>query len=227
MSYNPSDPAQTALIERVEYRADQVVVDGQTPPINRASIYQELTEARRSVLRKVPREFVYPAAKDGAAALNSTATVKDHKVILPMPADFIRFLRLEIEGWQTSADDLLMVGTAAYRLQANQYARADAAHPIAVLVPNFDSPIGQAIEAYPASSETDPVAHFAYVSANDAPEDMPEALIDAMVWEATGRVLQNMRAFDAATAAFSAAQAAVSEIRIGIKGEDTPNVPAR
>lgn len=224
MPYN-NTTQQNTLIERVEYRCDQVTARGQTVPLNRPSVYQELEESSRSVLRRAPREAVYPAALDGTAELEAAKSLSGMKLVLPLPAGFLRFIRLQLADWLVPVDELIPVGTSLYRLQANQYAAADLAHPMAVLVPNFTSLSKQALEAYPGKNTIGSVSSvtlFAYVG-ETAPETMPDDLMDAMLWDATGRVLQNTKQHEGAAKAFEAAERALVNLRFSLTGEEKPS----
>jgi hypothetical protein len=217
-TYDPdTTPSQETLVERVEYRVDQVTAQGQTTPVNRKSTYQELVEAGRSILRRVPRELVYPAAADGSASV--APTNDGRKTVIPVPDDFIRFLRVRLPEWKHAVDEFVPLDSSRYRLQANPFTSADEAHPIASLAPYFSGSVNQAVECYPQDA-TPTVELFAYVP-DTAPEQIPEELRDALTWEAAGRVLQSTKE-DGAGAAFEASTRAISGLRYGLMGEDRP-----
>ncbi len=221
MPYDEINSAQQALIERVEYRVDQVTAQGQTTPINRESVYGELEEASDSVLRRAPRLISQYAGADGTADANANAVVSAGKVVIPLPADFIRFLRLKLVSWQTDVDDLVDVRTSRYRLQGNPFAQADAWAPLASQVPYFaGSGSVQALEAFPGTTGSSPVELLAYVG-RTAPEDVPTELDDALIWEAAGRVLMATRQ-EGAGVAMEMASKAISGLFLGRKGEEIP-----
>ena len=217
-SYDNTNQDHVALVQRIEYRVDQVTAQGQTTPVNRSSAYQELAESARSILRRAPRELVYPAAVDGSGSVVPEAS--GNATLIPVPADFIRFLRVQLSSWNHAIDELLPVDSSRYRLLQNPYTGADVAHPVAALVPHFSGTVKQAVECYPADSTATPVALFAYVP-DTAPELVPDELMDALVWEAAGRVLQSTKE-EGAAAAFEASARAISGLRYGKMGEDHP-----
>lgn len=219
MAYDPNNAAQKRLVEWVEFRVDSITPVGQTPAINHDSIWAELEEAAKAVLRKAPLAFVYPAAKDGTTAMNTAKTTVAGRLTLPLPDDFIRFLRLAVDGWSVPIDDLLDVRANQYRLQLNQFSRAQASAPLGVLVPYPAAASKRAVEAFPASADPAPVEAFYYVGTT-SPELMPAELQDGMVWEATARVMLNSKEFNAAQSAMAGADRALSGLLVGQKGEE-------
>jgi len=220
MAYDKNNPAQRRLVEWVEFRVDSITATGQTPAINHDSIWTELEEASKTVLRKAPLQFVYPAAKDGTTGLNAAKVFANNKLTLPLPDDFIRFLRLQVDGWEIPVDDLLDVRSNQYRLQQNQFSKAQATAPLGVLVPYPAAASKMAVEAFPGSNAASPVAAFYYVGAT-SPEQMPEELVDPMVWEATARVAMNTKDVAASENAKASADRALAGLLIGQKGEET------
>jgi hypothetical protein len=217
-TYDPDNtPGQEDLVESVEYRVDQVTAQGQTTPVNRKSTYAELVESARLILRRVPRELVYPAAEDGSGSVSPTN--QGGATVIPVPSDFVRFLRVSLPEWDHPVDEFVPLDSSRYRLQNNPFTSADEAHPIASLAPYFEGGVSQAVECYPPDAGPT-VDSFAYVP-ETAPEDMPEELVDSLVWEAAGRVLQATRQ-EGAEAASQRAMQAIDGLRTGMMGEDRP-----
>lgn len=213
--------AQNDLIEKVEKRADQVVATGQTVPINRETTYAELVAAMRHVLQRAPENVVRAEMLDGASTANAGATDETRYLEVPLPDDYIRFVRIKLTEWEIAVDDLVDVHTNAYRLQANQYAAADRYHPLAAIVAKGGS---QVLECYPTDAQADPVEVFSYIG-EVAPENLSDQLIlDAVLWDATGRILQEERD-EWAEAAFANAGRALEGNRYGTKGEEAPLSP--
>jgi hypothetical protein len=216
-TFDDTNDDQVAVVQHVEYRVDQVTAQGNTTPVNRESTYAELVNAARSVLRRVPRELVYPAAKDASGSV--TPSNEDNKTVIPVPDDFVRFLRVELADWEQAVDEFIPLDSSRYRLQNNPFTSADNAHPVAALAPHFPDGVTQAVECFPADSLPS-VSTFAYVPAT-APENVPDELRDAVVWEGAARVLQSTKE-EGAGAAFEASTRAISGLRYGLMGEDRP-----
>ena len=201
-----------ALVQLVEFRADQITGTGQTIGVNKERIYAELELAARKVLRTARRELVFAHATEDAASLNTDKVTVNDRLRLPLPADFLRFLRIECENWQFPVDELTPSDSERYRAQANEYSRADSFHPVAAIVPYGTAP-GYAVEPFPASAADEPVTEFFYVAETD-PEDMPDTLKDAMVYYAATSVLLNERRPGEAATALASAESEMVSIQV-------------
>lgn len=217
-TYDENSAAQSALIDRVEYRTDQVTAAGQTIGLNRASVYDEMVEAARSVLRKAPMAVILDAAQDGSA---STVSSQDAYALVECPEDFLRFLSLQLAAWKRPVYELTDPRTDLYRLQFNSRSASDTYNPVVVLTPNSTGATGkQALQAFPGG-DSPTIASFEYVGTT-APENMPDELLDAMLWETAGRALQAQKE-DGAGAAYELAQQAVNTLLVGLRNEEIPS----
>jgi len=216
-TYDSSNAAQQALIDRVEYRADQVTASGQTIGLNRESVFDEMVEASRNVLRRVPNVFVLPASTDGSGS--TAANVGSSHTEIELPDDFIRFLSVECDEWKRAVYDLTDPRTDLYRMQFNSRAQADIYNPVVALVSKSTATSGQALQCFPQDA-TPTIAALEYVGETD-PSTMPPELVDPMLWETTGRALQAQKE-DGAAAAYELAQQSISNLMIGQKGEEIP-----
>lgn len=221
MPWDPNNVTIKRLVNWVEFRADSLTPTGQTPAINHESIYAELQEAAKHVLLRAPMEVVLDAAKDGASSLNSAKATVNDRLTLPLPADFLRFIRIELDTWDIPVDDLLDPRSNQYRMQLNQFATAHIGAPLAAMVAYPSGPCKKALEVFPKSAAASPVTIFTYIGSLD-PELMPTVLHDSMVWEGTFRVLMNTRDWEAAKAAQAASVQALAGLMIGKKGEEVP-----
>jgi hypothetical protein len=77
---------------------------------------------------------------------------------------------------------------------------------------------GTAIECYRAASVNDTLTKFHYIPRLNA-EEMPDDLIDPMIWHCAGRVLESMGRMQESTAAMQKADALLGNLKVGIKGE--------
>jgi hypothetical protein len=211
---------QLALIQWVEFKIDELSADNQTPAVNHGYIYRELREACVTVLRAAPDHIVARAATDGTTALNGTVAVVGGRNVLPLPDDFIRFLRLTLDGWKLPVDELIRPSTNLYRGQLNPNSGNDTYAPLGVLVPYVPGPAGMAIEAFPWSDAASPVLEFYYVPAT-APEAMPPDLHDALTWGGAAKVfMSHAKDFQAAQNAQAAMMNSIRKLFVGHKGED-------
>lgn len=204
-TYDEQNVEQRALIQHVEYRLDDVTPDGQTPAINREAVYREMVASARTVLQLAPRKLVYEAALDGQAA---PVRVESTYLHVTPPADFLRFLRIQVRGWVRPVTAVLMDDEADYARLRNPYTAPDFYHPAVVLAADPTQPSGCALECYPGPSEAasgnpSELEVFAYVG-ETAPEHMPYALRDAMLWHTVARLLQITGRVDAAGLAHDA-----------------------
>ena len=216
--YDENDSAQGALIDRVEYRSDQVTAAGQTIGLNRQSVYDEMVEAARGILRKAPMALTLEASSDGTSADTS---VTNAYTLVECPDDYIRFLSLKLSGWKRPVYELTDPRTNLYRLQFNTRAASDSYNPVAVITPN-SAPSGmnsgkQAIQAFP-KDDPPTVEQFEYIGTT-APEVIPDELVDAMLWETTGRALQAQKG-EGAGAAYELAQQSINNLRVGLRNEE-------
>lgn len=215
-------PAQMREVYRVETRLDELTPAGQTPTLPHAAIYEELREAAADVLERGPRSYLYRAAVDYTSQANATFERTSRSVIIPLPADFIRFVRLQLHGWSLAVDVLGSVEDPAYQAQANPFAGASQGRPLATLIayqsgrlpaiiegrptPPEVRTSRMAIEAFPVVRTGRPVVTCRLVR-EVAPELMPPALKDAMWWEAAARLLSSVPGGDARPAIERAEQA--------------------
>jgi len=215
-TYDENDTDQATLIDRVEYRSDQVTAAGQTIGLNRESVYDEMVEAARSTLRKAPMAVILDATQDGSGA---AITDEGAYAKIECPDDFLRFLSLQLDTWKRPVFELTDPRTNLYRLQFNSRAASDTYNPIVVLTPNSTGANGkQALQAFPAPSGALSITSFEYVGTT-APENMPEELLDAMLWETTGRALQAQKE-EGAGPAYELAQQAINNLLVGLRNEE-------
>lgn len=207
----PLTNAQQALVDKVESRIDEITPAGGSPTIPHESLYLELENATVQVLRRAIPELTYSEATDGSG---SSAAVGADSTVITLPADFLRFLSLKLDGWRVTMYHLMRATSKERSLQGNPYMQGAAGRPVAVFIPRAG---GYGIEAWPAGTITE----LLYV-ADKAPEDINEkGLEDAILWLAASRALLTLKESEAA-AANQAHLAALQELRFGLLGDEGP-----
>jgi len=207
-TYN-GDPAQDTLIDRVEYHADKVTPSGQTVGINRQSVYKQLSEAARTIVRQVPRTIVNPVSAVGNGA---TANNVQMYTEIELPEDFLRFLHVKLSSWIRPVHFLVDPRSDQWRMQYNAQSRADIYNPVVSIMAKPQVTGKQVIQMFPQG--TTPTIEFMPYVPETAPEDMPTELRDPMVQRATGRVLQAQKE-PGAEAAFAKAQRQINNLDVG------------
>jgi hypothetical protein len=151
-------------------------------------------------------------------AVNSNPNVRvipsytDGAYIVPCPTDFLRFLDIRLSTWKVTVSQLIREEDPEYRLQKTiKWTRGTELKPKAAIISFSDYEAGEINATYPNinkaiecfTSKTAPtLSHFHYVPMV-APDQMPNDLVDAMVWECAGRTLLVMNQPERAAMAFA------------------------
>ena len=204
------------LILWVTSRVDELMPTGQTQEAPTGYIDKELDTAATELLRAIRPELAYLAVKNGTGI---TPQAEDQSLIIPCPADYLRFIRVRIDGWKRPVDQLISPNSSVYRAQSYKLGVGDIHKPIAALIPFVTEGGKQAIQCFPKADET--ISSFVYVP-RLKPYEMPEDLEDPMIWMAASRVLTIMRRHDIAPIAYQNAVQALTNLRVGLVGEDVP-----
>ena len=213
-------PDQLALVIKVERRIDAVTASGQTEGVNKPGMYDNLETAGRLLLRTVDDHILLFASTDGKTAAEA-GKVANGTVswIFPIPADFLRFLRVELDNHDRAVDELRSRHSPLYKLQANPEQANDAFRPFAVLLPDSSAPGKQSVELFPYTDAGDIITAFEYVPSL-CPEGMITDLVDPVIWYAAGLTLLDTDQPDRAPVAFQAAAAQITNLKVGMLGED-------
>lgn len=211
------------LVQWVSARVDELMPNAQTPDAPIPYINEELDKSALYVLRSAKKQLVYAAAK--VISTDAVSAMHDGKLIVTCPADYVRFLRIKLKGWKRPADQIISVDANRYRQQSNKFLSGDDHKPVATLIPwNAGSSIGFAIEASPGSTQANPVEYFFYVPRLKCYE-MPEDLEDPMVWLTASRTLSILRQPKLAEQAMQNMVQSMSQLLVGLYGEEMPSVP--
>jgi hypothetical protein len=170
----------------------------------------------KQVLKKAEKHFPVnppsPAINPNVRVIPSSTQTA---YVIPCPTDFLRFLSIRLSTWKANVTELIPEESPEYLAQQNiKWTRGTELKPKAALISFSDyletekneafKNIGLAIECF--SSRTAPtIAQFNYVP-KVSPEQMPDDLVDAMVWECAGRTLLIMKQPERAAIAFAQVQ---------------------
>ena len=193
-------------------------------PVN--FIEEELDRSSEFILRNAPVTMVKQAMvkaakhfKDGMTDPNTPSPNPNVRVIydttekiavVPCPQDFLRFISIQLSTWKMPVMELLKQEDPKYRKQKNNYEhRGTETKPIAALIGFTDYVEDEisadwpnrniAIECF--SSKTTPTLTALHYVPKTKAVDLPEDLIDPMLWMCAARTLRIMRQYDAAVAA--------------------------
>ena len=160
----------------------------------------------KQVLKKATTHFpagmTDPATPDPNPTVRVIASDTAETYLVPCPTDFLRFLNIKLSTWSTPVSELIREEDPKYRNQKTlKWTRGTELKPKAALVSFSDYEGGEinanfpnqglAIECF--SSKTLPTLTAFHYVPKVAPTDMPEDLVDAMVWECARRTLVVMK----------------------------------
>jgi hypothetical protein len=200
-------------------------------------IDEELDPSALHILYHAPREALFRVSvsdkkhhKTGERDYATRVITNDDgsgKIVLP--TRFLRFVSMKLSDWKRPVESLLSQDDPNYKLQFNEFQRGTIYKPVGVLVPFStynDSEkytdtansvaavnINQAIEFFTTSKTKATLESLTYIPRLLA-EEMPDDLLDAMVWYCAGRILQIMK-LDASPA-YAMAEKLLGEIKPGI-----------
>jgi hypothetical protein len=210
------------LVQLVAAKIDEILPPGENVPSGAIIeapipyIDKELKEAGHYILRQAPiiqvKQVIkkaqnhFPENDLNTPEINPlTRVVASDTVgtyLIPCPTDMLRFLNVRLSTWATPVSELIPEEDPKYRQQKTiKWTRGTELKPKAALVsfsdyeageidPNFNN-LGTAIECF-SSVEVPTLSALHYVP-KIAPENMPEDLVDAMVWECARRTLVVMK----------------------------------
>jgi hypothetical protein len=215
--------AQNALVDRVEYHADQVTADAQTVGLNRDAAYGQLKEAALAMLWQLPRDLLMPLAVQSSPPLSNSSSLPITAVFLDsLQNTYIRLIRIQLESWNRPLYQLSDPRSDHWRLQYNTYTQGDPRNPAAIATPlNVDqggvlkqgSTQSQYLLACTPKDPGPSLQELLYIPKKD-PEDFPDELLDPLVWKATARVLEAQKE-GAAVDAEERAIDLMSDLKVG------------
>lgn len=243
MAYTESE-----LVQLVAAKIDEILPPGENVPGGAMVeapipyIEKELKESAYHVLRQAPviqvkqvikkANFHFPVGHPDVPGVNPAIRIfegdTDGVYMVPCPTDFLRFLNIRLSTWSTSVSELIEEQDPKYRKQKTiKWTRGTELKPAAALVSFSDYEAGEinasfqnnglAIECFSSRTVTPTLSSLNYVP-KTAPIDMPEDLVDAMVWECAGRTLLIMNQAQRAGIAFEQVKRYFSN-KYGVLGE--------
>jgi len=127
----------TALKQLVKLRIDEYMETSDvetTVDFNIGDIEYELGRSPQHVLSMIDRSVAFKVARK-ANYVTLLKTLASKKGIIPLPDDFLRFIRLELSDWTTPVNSLLPDDSRAYRQQQFDMRRGTKESPKSFLVP--------------------------------------------------------------------------------------------
>ena len=240
MAYTESE-----LVQLVAAKIDEILPPGENVPGGALIeapipyIEKELKESAYHVLRQAPviqvKQVIKKATTHFPASFVGTNTAvrifegdTDGVYLVPCPTDFLRFLNIKLSTWAVSVSELIEEQDPKYRKQKTiKWTRGTELKPAAALVSFSDYLTaevsdsnrnnGLAIECFASRTVVPTLSALNYVPKTD-PIDMPEDLVDAMVWECAGRTLLIMNQAQRAGIAFEQVKRYFSN-KYGVLGE--------
>lgn len=139
----------TYLKTMVSARVDEYLEDAGQPTtidLNFGDVEFELRQATRFVLSNIDRATSFIVSREYAYATHLADASKDQAVI-PLPDDYLRFVRLRLSGWNTDVNTLRSDADPLYPMQQFRLSRGTAQKPIAFQVPYHSTYAGGIVGA--------------------------------------------------------------------------------
>jgi len=125
---------------------DELQPTGLGSAVDATVIGNELDDATRQVLQIAPLPLLYPNISrvalnvlvvryDPYTDITDEDTRVPMSVIVPLPTNYIRLVRVRVAGWKKPIDELYTVNTQAYKKQVNSFERATVLRPLGAVVP--------------------------------------------------------------------------------------------
>lgn len=206
-----------------------------------AFIEKELKESAYYILRQAPVVQVmhvlkkadkhFPIGDPDTPLTNPDVRIFEgdtqNVYLVPCPVDLLRVINIKLSTWAVPVSELIPEQHPKYRQQKTiKWTRGTELKPKAALVafsdylevekhPSFKN-IGFAIECF--SSVSIPTLSYLHYVPKIKPEDMPDDLVDPMVWECAGRTLVIMNQPERAAIAMQQVQRFFTN-KYGMMGE--------
>lgn len=195
-----------ALVNKVKVKIDEIVSED-TPlvdvgisdqsPIDEI-IDELLDESAVELLLKAPFHRL-----DISSAKPSTTVGSDPVVgHFDLPEDFLRLVYFRMSDWLRPVTELSIKGDAVSLRQANKHIRGGIVRPVGVLAKTDQ---GLRIEYYSTMAAKHTVEEFYYIKREKA-ENIPDQMVDVLLWICAGKVLTVFSRSEDAKNAFDNAQ---------------------
>ena len=130
---------RTRLEQLVSIRTDEYLekLEGEERPEAPAGdIAHELKEAAKDVLMRLDRVAVLSAAEN---VTNADVINTDISTIVPLPDDYLRFLRIKLDSWKRNVTFFYDDDSPKYAQQTYAMRRGTKSKPMAFMVPQIDT----------------------------------------------------------------------------------------
>lgn len=166
MALTAQQQARKEYLEQlVAIRVDEFIEEASPvdqPDVPTGDIEDELKSATRYVLRKMRRQFTFPATQAGA---NLTVIEKadEEAAVIPLPDDYLRFTAFRMDGWQRPVNEWISDEDPLFRQQNYPRRRGSTARPVVGMIPfpfeydknQSEKNAATALLPHPASGKTD------------------------------------------------------------------------
>ena len=148
---------------------------------------QEIENSMHELIRLAPRERIY---RYGQAIPMNNAELSNGKLLIEMPEDWLRFLRVELPNWNQAVDFLTSVDAEPYRRATHRYMAPTNFRPFVALIPGTEN---MYLDCRPADGDTS-IGEVEAIYVPEVPAtDVDSSLEDVLVWLAVSRTFQIIR----------------------------------
>ena len=194
-------------------RLDEVTPPGSEPAVPAGAERDELLEAAKDVANDAPIPLLYAMCKAATPDVEAV-TDADGNVCYAeadLPADFLRLVRVQLNGWTVPIieDRLQSSELPNYRALLAGDVEPTPRRPAAVLCPAPLAESGQKLQLWPPG-DAPALRELVYLPVPE-PTDIPETLVDAIVWAGAQRVANtHLREYDVGGVCFKYFKEAIS-----------------
>lgn len=174
---------------------------------------EELDTAAEFVIKLSRTELLLSLVKKATAP--KIEANEDGSGLIHVPSDLVRFIRLQLSDWHRPVDKLITQHDPEYLKQRNKFVRGTIYKPVGVLVAYTESDSNQAIEYYSTQVKKPVIKEFSYIPETKA-ENMPNMLIDSVIWMTASRALSILRYSIESAFANEQALASINSIQLGL-----------
>lgn len=173
------------IIKQILLRIDEISPFQDADIIDNNLIDGLLNETAEDVLMKLPLHLL-PTSTPGSWQVQ----IDDYLMIITLPSDFLRLIKLKLSGWNKPVNELLPEEHPKFQLQYNnKYLRGTVNRPIAFIV-NSTTNASKQIFAF-GKGTTNAVSQFYYCKKLVA-ELIPDNILEPMFYMGAFKVLVAM-----------------------------------
>ena len=179
-----------ALVNKVKTKIDEISSDSTLLVDVGMSDENPVDQIIESLLDESAIEVLYKAPfyrlNISSADVDPEVDIADATIgAFVLPKDFLRLVYFRMSDWQRPVTELAMKGDQISTRQYNKHIRGGVARPVGVLSKDER---GLIIEYYSTKESAHSVTEFKYIK-RDVAENLPDQIIDALVWVCAGKVM--------------------------------------